>query len=151
MLETEQIAASFVKNSRETIFVGVSEWKGKWRLYIRTFFPGSEEGQDWIPTKKGISLELDQYTALREALIALGSDLESERNIAVVGKTITQEIRISLSYFKEMALINIRTFVDFEGELRPTQKGVSIKTALYPQLMDAVEKLGALIKEIPDV
>ena len=131
------------------IFVGVSEWKGKWRLYIRTYFPGSEEGKDWIPTKKGISLEIDQYAALREALVSLGNDLEKERFISSVGKTATQEIQIGLSYFKEMALINIRTFVNFEGEMRPTQKGVSIKTTLYPQLWDAIENLGELIKKIP--
>jgi hypothetical protein len=150
-MDTDQMAASFAKNSREMIFVGASEWKGKWRLFIRTYFPGTEEGQEWIPTKKGISLEIDQYDALREALASLGNDLESERFIAAVGKTATQEIQVSLGYFKEMALINIRTFVDFEGELRPTQKGVSIKTALYPQLWQAVEKLGELIRKITNV
>ena len=149
-MDTELLAGSFAKNSREMIFIGVSEWKGKWRIFIRTYFPGSEEGKDWIPTKKGISLEIDQYAALREALLDIGNDLQAERVVATVGKTITQEIQISLSYFKEMALINIRTFVVFEGELRPTQKGVSIKTSLYPQLWDAVEKLGDLVKNIPN-
>lgn len=149
-MDTELLAGSFAKNSREMIFIGASEWKGKWRIFIRTYFPGSEEGKDWIPTKKGISLEIDQYAALREALLDIGNDLQAERVVATVGKTITQEIQISLSYFKEMALINIRTFVVFEGELRPTQKGVSIKTSLYPQLWDAVEKLGDLIKNIPN-
>lgn len=149
-MDTELLAGSFAKNSREMIFIGASEWKGKWRIFIRTYFPGSEEGKDWIPTKKGISLEIDQYAALREALLDIGNDLQAERVVATVGKTITQEIQISLSYFKEMALINIRTFVVYEGELRPTQKGVSIKTSLYPQLWDAVEKLGDLIKNIPN-
>jgi len=136
-MDTELLAGSFAKNSREMIFIGASEWKGKWRIFIRTYFPGSEEGKDWIPTKKGISLEIDQYAALREALLDIGNDLQAERVVATVGKTITQEIQISLSYFKEMALINIRTFVVYEGELRPTQKGVSIKTSLYPQLWDS--------------
>ncbi len=149
-MDTELLAGSFAKNSREMIFIGASEWKGKWRIFIRTYFPGTEEGKDWIPTKKGISLEIDQYGALREALLDIGNDLQAERVVATVGKTISQEIQISLSYFKEMALINIRTFVVYEGELRPTQKGVSIKTSLYPQLWEAVEKLGDLIKDIPN-
>jgi hypothetical protein len=148
-MEENRLAASFAKNTREMIFVGANFWKDKWRIYMRTYFPGTDEGKDWIPTKKGISLEFDQYDALYQALLLLGSDLENERDVAVIGKTITQEIRISLSYFKEMALINIRTYVDFEGEMRPTQKGISIKTSLYPQLWDAIEKLGVLIKEIP--
>lgn len=149
-MDENRIAASFAKNSREMIFVGANSWKDKWRIFIRSYFPGPEDGQDWIPTKKGVSLEVDQYEPLLEALHELGNDLESEREIAVLGKTITQEIKISLSYFKEMPLINIRTFVVFDGELRPTQKGVSLRTALYPQLLDAVVKLGELIKDIPN-
>ena len=149
-MDENRIASSFAKNAREMIFVGANCWKDKWRIFIRTYFPGPEGGLDWIPTKKGISLEVDQYEALLQALQVLGNDLESEREIAVLGKSMTQEIRISLSYFKKMPLINIRTFVVFEGELRPTQKGVSVKTALYPQLLEAVEKLGEVIKDIPN-
>jgi hypothetical protein len=149
-MDENRIAASFAKNSREMIFVGANCWKDKWRIFIRSYFPGPEDGQDWIPTKKGVSLEVDQFEPLLEALHELGNDLESEREIAVLGKTITQEIKISLSYFKEMPLINIRTFVVFDGEIRPTQKGVSIRTALYPQLLEAVGKLGELIKDIPN-
>ena len=149
-MDENRIAGSFAKNAREMIFVGVNCWKDKWRIFLRTYFPGPEGGLDWIPTKKGVSLEVDQYDALLQAIKLLGNDLESEREIAVLGKTMTQEIKISLSYFKEMPLINIRTFVEFEGELRATQKGVSIKTILYPQLLEAVEKLGELINDIPN-
>ena len=149
-MDENRIAGSFAKNAREMIFVGVNCWKDKWRIFLRTYFPGPEGGLDWIPTKKGVSLEVDQYDALLQAIKLLGNDLEKEREIAVLGKTMTQEIKISLSYFKEMPLINIRTFVEFEGELRATQKGVSIKTILYPQLLEAVEKLGELINDIPN-
>jgi hypothetical protein len=147
-LDENRIAASFAKNSREMIFVGVNCWKDKWRFFIRTYFPGSEDGQDWIPTKKGVSLEFDQYEPLVKAMHELGNDLESEREIVVLGKTATQEIRINLNYFKEMPLVNIRTYVEIDGEIRPTQKGVSLRTALFPQLYEAVEKLGELIKDI---
>ncbi|PKO12811.1 MAG: hypothetical protein CVU39_21995 [Chloroflexi bacterium HGW-Chloroflexi-10] len=144
-MEETKLAGSFVKNSREKIFVGLNEFKGKWRIFIRAYVPSVEEGKDWLPTQKGISLEVEQYPALLSAMEETGKDLQTEREVAAIGKSKTQEIRVGISHFKNMQLVDLRTYVEIDGEKRPTQKGVSMKAELYPQLMEAVRKLGELI------
>ena len=63
----------------------------------------------------------------------------------MIGKSKSQEIRLGINQFKGMSLIYIRTFMEIEGEKRPTQKGVSLKTEFYPQLKDGMKALGEAI------
>jgi len=147
-MDETQFAANFLKNSSEMVFFGVNQWQGKWRFFIRIYYPGPDEGQDWLPTKKGISLELDHFSPLQDALSALGKDLETERDIAVISQRADSEIRISLGNFKKIKLIDIRTYVQMDGEFRPTQKGISLKTAFFPQLLDGIEKLAEMVSAI---
>jgi hypothetical protein len=74
--------------------------------------------------------------------------LETEREIAVINQRADQEIRISLGNFKNIKLIDIRTYVKLDGEFRPTQKGISLKTAFFPQLWNGIEKLADLVSDI---
>lgn len=147
-MDETRFAANFLKNTSEMVFFGVNQWQGKWRCFIRIYYPGPGEGQDWLPTKKGISLEFDHFSALRDAIIALGKDLETERDIAVISQRADLEIRISLGNFKKIKLIDIRTYVQMDGELRPTQKGISLKTEFFPQLWNGIEKLAGLVSDI---
>ena len=147
-MDETRFAANFLKNATEMVFFGVNQWQGKWRCFIRIYYPGPDEGQDWLPTKKGISLELDHFPALQDAILALGKDLETEREIAVISQRADLEIRISLGNFKNIKLIDIRTYVKLDGEFRPTQKGISLKTTFFPQLWDGIEKLADLVSDI---
>lgn len=52
------------------------------------------------------------------------------------------DIRASRSQFKGVDRIDIRTFVDIEGERRPTKKGVSIPLDRLPDLITALQALG---------
>jgi hypothetical protein len=38
--------------------------------------------------------------------------------------------------------------MEIEGEKRPTQKGISLKTEFYPQLKDGVKALGEAIHSL---
>ena len=147
-MDETRFAANFLKSASEMVFIGANQWQGKWRCFIRIYYPGPDDGQDWLPTKKGISLELDHFSVLKEALLALGKDLETEREIAVISQRADLEIRISLGNFKKIKLIDIRTYVQLDGEFRPTQKGISLKTAFFPQLWDGIEKLVDLVSDI---
>ena len=144
-MDETRIAAKFAKNAREMIFLGVNQWQEKWRCFIRVYYPGTDEKQDWLPTKKGISLDLEHFPQLHSGLLDLGTDLETEREVAVIGKGVTQEIRINLSNFKAIKLMNIRTYVKIDGEWSPTQKGVSLKPDLYPVLWDGIKELAKMI------
>ncbi|PKN85022.1 MAG: hypothetical protein CVU46_12390 [Chloroflexi bacterium HGW-Chloroflexi-8] len=147
-MDETRIVAKFEKNAQEMICVGVNQWQEKWRCFIRVYYPGTEKSEDWLPTKKGISLDLVHFPELQSAIYDLGTDLETEREVAVINKGAAQEIRINLSSFKKIKLINIRTYVKIDSEWNPTQKGVSLKPDLFPALCDGIEKLAKMIPEL---
>jgi len=50
---------------REPIFVSISSFKSSKFLDIRKFY---QEGEEWKPTKKGITVSLDQFNDLLKFL-----------------------------------------------------------------------------------
>lgn len=50
---------------REPIFISISEFKSSKFLDIRKFY---KEGNDWKPTKKGITINSDQFDELLKFL-----------------------------------------------------------------------------------
>ena len=58
-------------------------------------------------------------------------------------------IRIEISEFKGQQYLNIRTWhTDKEGNLKPTQKGVSIKPELFKDLQEALQLAEPQIQQI---
>lgn len=53
------------------------------------------------------------------------------------------DVRVSRSTFKGVDRIDVRTFVDIDGERRPTKKGVSIPLDRVPDLIDALRAMSA--------
>ncbi len=148
MAEETKIIAEIEKNSREKVCVGLNQWKDQWYVFVRTYIPSPEEEGVWIPTKKGISMGVKDLPVLQEAVYVLGEDLGTVRESAVLEKSKTQDIRVGINEYRGMKLIYLRTYMEIEGEKRPTQKGVSLKVDFYPQLQEAFEKLGKLIHEM---
>ena len=66
------LVAAIVKTSKEQIVVGVREYQGTRFIDIRSHY--MQEGQ-WRPSKKGITLPLDTYPELAEAVVHLGDAL----------------------------------------------------------------------------
>jgi hypothetical protein len=58
------------KNALEKVVVTLGEYKGKQRVDIRTYFLPNQAEPDnpdnWIPTKKGINLSLDNWLEFKE-------------------------------------------------------------------------------------
>ena len=138
----------FSKSAQEAIGVGLNEWKGKLRIDIRTFVPViGEEGL--MPTPKGISLDVDQFPELLQAVQDLGEVMTNDKLVARISKNPTQEIRVGVNTFRNMPLIYIRTFTrkdENTEDWTPTKKGISIKVDLYPRLLEAIESLGDQIE-----
>jgi hypothetical protein len=57
------VVAKLPKNARETIFLSLSEFKGRKLVDIRVHVPGDQDG-DWVPTRKGVSLAVGLYPAV---------------------------------------------------------------------------------------
>ena len=142
------IAASFSKNSREMICVGVSLWQGKRRLFVRVYAQAPDTKQP-VPTKEGVTLPLEQYRALLDGVRALAVTGGKEVVTAKIPKNKSQQVWVGANIYKDIPLLYIRTYAAFTGskELKPAKQGVSIRAELYPKLLEAVEKLGKLIEE----
>ena len=75
------MATVLEKNSRESLVINQSEFKGVKLVDIRVFY--KDENNDLKPTKKGVSVRLEQLDALIKAL----SDLsEAAREQKLVGE-----------------------------------------------------------------
>ncbi|MDD3579640.1 MAG: transcriptional coactivator p15/PC4 family protein [Desulfobacca sp.] len=64
----------FSKNAREEIFLSLSEYKGHRLIDLRVHVPGDAE-DEWIPTRKGISLAVGLYPSFKRALAKLETAL----------------------------------------------------------------------------
>ena len=71
------VVAKLPKNARETIFLSLSEFKGRKLVDIRVHVPGDQDG-DWVPTRKGVSLAVGLYPAFKQALAELEEALVSQ-------------------------------------------------------------------------
>jgi hypothetical protein len=137
------IVASFAKNSREVICVGISRWQGKQRLFVR-LYAQSPDAQQPVPTKEGVTLPVEQYQALLDGVRALAEAGGKEVVTAKIPKNKSQQVWVGANIYKEIPLVYIRTYAAFVGsqELKPAKQGVSIRAELYPKLLEAVESLG---------
>jgi hypothetical protein len=72
-----EVISKLSKNSRETIFLSLSEFKGRRLVDIRVHVPGEQE-DEWVPTRKGVSLAVSLYPAFKQALAELEEALVSQ-------------------------------------------------------------------------
>jgi hypothetical protein len=62
----EALVARIPKNPTEEVRVALTSYHGHDLVDIRVFF---QDGQgEWRPTKRGVSLSVDSFTELREAI-----------------------------------------------------------------------------------
>jgi hypothetical protein len=144
--ESESVIVSqFPKNSREVICVGVSEYKGKTNIFIREYVP-SLEG-NLIATQSGVSLNIEKCTELIQGVIELENVMSSEKTVACIKKNGREEIRIGVNLYKDIPLIQIRTYIACGegGEYIATRKGVAMNVNLLPQLVESIYKLSQAV------
>ena len=72
-----EVIAKLPKNARETIFLSLSEFKGRRLVDIRVHVPADQE-DEWVPTRKGVSLAVNLYPAFKQALVELEEALVSQ-------------------------------------------------------------------------
>ncbi len=72
-----EVIAKLPKNARETIFLSLSEFKGRRLVDIRVHVPGEQDGE-WVPTRKGVSLAVGLYPAFKQALAELEKALVAQ-------------------------------------------------------------------------
>jgi len=68
---------SFVKNTQEEVRAGLTEYKGYKLIDIRVWY--KREGQDCLPTKKGLTLSVKLYPELKKTVDKLGQALSEQK------------------------------------------------------------------------
>jgi len=69
-----EVISQITKNAREVVMLSLSEFKGRRLIDIRVHVPGDQEGE-WVPTRKGVSLAVSLYPALKQGLAQLEQTL----------------------------------------------------------------------------
>ncbi len=70
------VIASFEKNSREEVRLSVDVFRGRKIINIRVFY--RDDDGEWKPGRQGLSLAVERYRDLADALLQLGEYLQKE-------------------------------------------------------------------------
>ncbi len=76
VMGNNKLVATIPKSKREEVRIGVNLYMGNPLIYMRTFLLFNATDTEWKPTQKGISLRVDLYPKLLEAVEALGPAIE---------------------------------------------------------------------------
>lgn len=74
----DRVMATFSKNSTEKIEVKIVDWKCQDYLDIRVWY--TSNGKDFMPSKKGITLNVEVLPKLMQALEKADKVLKEEEN-----------------------------------------------------------------------
>jgi hypothetical protein len=70
--------------------------------------------------------------------------------IGSIEKNVKDTIVVQIRPFKEKYYLDIRNhYRDMAGELKPTQKGISLEIARFSELKELIDKAEAAAKKIP--
>ena len=67
MSEEKNIIAVIPKGATERVEIAINEYKGKKYLDLRTYYT-TDDGDSWLPTKKGITITPDNLELLKDAI-----------------------------------------------------------------------------------
>jgi hypothetical protein len=74
VMGSDKVVARIPKNSKQEVRVGFNTYKEIPLIYVRTFLLIGK-ADEWSPTKKGVSMRVDLYPHLLEAVEKLGGAL----------------------------------------------------------------------------
>ena len=67
-MEKNQTVHEFQKNANEKVRAAFCEYKGEDFFNLRVFFQADSPDEEWLPTRKGITLSASLMPELREAI-----------------------------------------------------------------------------------
>ena len=72
-----KILATIERSETEQLQISISEFKGKSYLNMRIFYT-TDEGANWLPTKKGVTFSPEQLDILTDAIEEAKKEFMSE-------------------------------------------------------------------------
>jgi hypothetical protein len=72
----DTVIAEFQQNAVEHIRLVLQEYKGKRLIDLRIYY--QDDAGEWLPTKKGMALTVEQWPELRQAMATLAHERRGE-------------------------------------------------------------------------
>lgn len=73
-----QVIGEIQKNTLEVIRATIGEYKDKPRIDIRVYYQPDADPDNWIPTKKGINLSLDNWKDFKDLVERIDQAIKSK-------------------------------------------------------------------------
>ena len=67
MAEEPKILATIARNATEQLQISINSYKEKQYLDLRIYYT-TDEGETWLPTKKGVTVSPDNLQTLKDAV-----------------------------------------------------------------------------------
>lgn len=67
MAEEPKLLATIPRNTTEQIQISINSYKNKQYLDLRVYYT-TDDGENWLPTKKGVTISPENLDTLREAV-----------------------------------------------------------------------------------
>lgn len=67
MAEDAKILATIPRNATEQLQISINSYKEKKYLDLRIYYT-TDDGETWLPTKKGVTVSPDNLTLLKDAV-----------------------------------------------------------------------------------
>ncbi len=132
-----EVIAKLRKNAFEEIQIALDDYTGTERIDLRVFARTGEEPEP-VPTRKGASVPREELPWLIDAIDqAARTSPGKDGNHAL--RRNGGQVRVTRSEYKGTQLVDVRYyFKDAEGQVRPTQKGVSIGINVVDEVLRAL-------------
>ena len=145
--ETEAVenqVVALAPNKRVT----VRKWNNATLVDIREYYQIGGEGP-YKPGKKGISLSVEQWRALRAGLGGVAAAVEACQTCGAETTVceISNKRRCSVGKFKGRVLVNIREYYEKDGQLLPGAKGAALSAEAAAILVANAEKIDERVRE----
>ncbi|KAL7685042.1 putative transcriptional coactivator p15 (PC4), ssDNA-binding transcriptional regulator [Plasmopara halstedii] len=153
----EQGGTVFVLSKKR--HVTVRKWKTMTFVDIREFYDNNGEAK---PGKRGISLSLDQWEKLYGYLDAIseaiklveentvdnkslsgieGCILQPNGDLRAVALPLSPKRRVTIRYFNNAVLIDLREYYDQDGLAKPGKKGISLSKDQWIALRNTADEI----------
>jgi hypothetical protein len=140
------VVAKIRKNNREDVWITRGQYQGRDTLHVRIYF---RDADGLHPTRKGIAIDAIHLEELISALKKCVDGEVSQASPATVPKSQRERVHAYPGEFMNHALIHLRVFFKdaSDGQWRPSNRGVALKTELVPDLIAALKPAGAVAGE----
>jgi hypothetical protein len=129
----ECVVGAFPRSKTEMILGTISPYEGRVLAHLRTAVPSAEAEGEWVRTRKGVAVDIDEFPEILAGLQRLSGVAATTAVGSRIKKGSNLEIRVLLQPFQGDIYCHVRQY--FVKDDKPG-KGIAVKAHLLPELID---------------